>query len=129
MIFSTQHQLNCLILFVFFGLLIGIIYCLFQIIFLKKYQKKLIKCIFFSVFCSIFCIFYVFLINFFNFGKFSIVLFFTYGFGFFWINKLCKNLVVIFENKWYTIINKIKTKIKASFKTKEKLKNDISTKN
>ena len=101
MIFSTINQLNCFILFLFFGIIFGIIYLIFSVLFLKKYQKIFQKIIFEGIFYTFFSIFYVFLINFYNFGKFSLVLIFGCVLGFLWIKFMLKNLVVFFENLWY----------------------------
>lgn len=101
MIFKTFNQLNCFLLFLFFGIIFGIFYLIFSVVFLKKYQKIFQKIIFEGIFYTFFSIFYVFFINFYNFGKISFVLILAYLLGFLWINKLGKNLVVNFENKWY----------------------------
>ena len=108
MIFLTNNQLNCFLVFLFFGIICGIIYQLFCIIFLKKYQKNIIKSVFNGIFCTFFCIFYIFLINFFNFGKFPLALILAFLVGFFWIEKLLRNLVVFLQNKWYTCIKRRK---------------------
>ena len=108
MIFSTLNQLNCFLLFIFFGLIFGFFYNLAGILFLKKYQKIFQKIIFDSVFFGFFSIFYVFLINFYNFGIFSITLILGYLIGFLWIKNLGKNLVVFLQEKWYTFLIKRK---------------------
>ena len=105
MIFSTLNQLNCFLLFIFCGIIFGIIYSFFSIIFLKKYQKIFQKIIFEGIFYTFFSIFYVILINLYNFGKISYVLIFGYILGFLWIKKLLKNSVVFFNNKWYNYLN------------------------
>ncbi len=129
MIFSTQSQLNCLLIFLFCGFICGIILSVLNIIFLKNYQKKLIKTLFDSVFCVFFCIFFIILLNFFNFGKFSIVLFLSFYLGKFWIQTLNKNLVVIFENSWYNKIKNIANQISSRFRKRNtKDKNEISNK-
>lgn len=110
MIFSTLNQLNCFILFLFCGIILGIFYLIFSILFLKKYQKIFQKIIFEGIFCTFVSIFYVFLINFFNFGKISYVLIIGYILGFLWIKKVLQNLVVFLTNKWYNYINSKKEK-------------------
>ena len=110
MIFSTLNQLNCFILFIFCGIIFGIIYSIFSIVFLKKYQKIFQKIIFEGIFYTFFSIFYVFLINFYNFGKISYVLILAYGVGFVWLKKVLQKLVVFLTDKWY---NSIKTKKEA----------------
>jgi len=104
MIFSTTHQFNCLFVFLFFGIILGIISIIFFGLFLKKFQKKFIIYTLDGVFYTFFSIFFVILLNIFNFGKFSISLILVYLIGYIWINKACKNLVVFLENKWYNII-------------------------
>ena len=108
MIFSTLNQFNCFLLFLFFGIFLGFIYCIFSILLLKKYQKIFQKIIFEGIFYTFFSIFYVFLINFYNFGKISYVLIFAFLCGYCWAKKLLKDLVVFFENKWYNYIKKKK---------------------
>ena len=108
MIFSTLNQLNCFLLFIFFGLIFVFFYNFASILFLKKYQKIFQKIIFDSVFFSFFSIFYVFLINFYNFGIFSITLILGYLFGFLWLKNLSKNLVVFLQEKWYNSLIKRK---------------------
>ncbi len=93
MIFATNNQLNCFILFLFFGILIGIIFQLIFIIIFKKNKKIWKNIIIDTIFCTIFLIVFDFLLNFYNFGKFSFVLIFAYLFGYFWIKKLSKKIV------------------------------------
>ena len=119
MIFESNNQLNNLLIFVFIGILVGIISIFYFLFFAAKFQKKPIKLIFFTVFYLFFTVFYVFLINFFNFGKFSFVLFFAFMIGYIWIRQLTSNLVVILENKWYTTLNKL---FKHNFKREGKNK-------
>ena len=118
MIFQTQNQIYCFFIFIFFGIILGLISILFFSFTLIKFQKNLIKTIFLTIFYSIFAIFFVILLNFFNFGKFNIVPLFAYIIGFLWIKQLLKNLLVIFQNKWYNIFNKFLTKFKKSRKQK-----------
>ena len=120
MIFSTNHQLNCFLILIFFGLIIGFIYSILIIMFLKNYQKKFIKLIFFSIFFTFLNIFFVFLINFFNYGKFSTTLLLGYVGGFILIKTLLNKSVVILENMWYNTIKKRVTKLISHFKTKDK---------
>lgn len=109
MIFSTNNQLNCFLIFSFFGILTGLIFNFFFVIFLKKYQKNIKKIIFDAIFCLFFCIFYIFLINIFNLGIFSISLLVAFSAGLFFSKKATRNLVVFLENKWYNTIKR-KTK-------------------
>lgn len=110
MIFSTQAQLNNVLIFIFCGILIGFIYCFFKSIFYAKYQKIFIKNIILCIFYAFFCIFLIILLNFFNFGKFSIVLTSAYYLGFLWVSQLLKKSVVIFGNLWYNTFKKNITK-------------------
>ncbi len=110
MIFSTINQLNCFLIFLVFGFLCAIIYNLFFIIFCINFSKDFKKIIFQSIIFSTFSIFFVFLLNYFNFGKISIALFLAFVVGFFWFNKLAKNLVVFLSLKWYTILKSSKRK-------------------
>ena len=104
MIFSTLNQLNSFLIFILFGFIFGFIFQILNIIFLKKYQKNFLKIIFDTIFYSFFSIFFVFLLNLFNFGKFSLTLCFGLLMGFLWMKKLMKNLVALFETKWYNFI-------------------------
>ena len=111
MIFATQNQIYCFLIFIFVGLIFGLIAQILNIIFLKNYQKIFVKIIFDSIFYGFFSIFLVFLLNIFNFGKFTLTLIFACLIGFLWIKKLSQNLVALFENKWYTfIVSKLKRK-------------------
>lgn len=129
MIFQTLNQLNCFLIFIFCGLVVGLISIIYFLIFLVNFQKKSIKTAIFTFFYAFFSIFFVFLINFFNFGKFSFVLLMSYILGFVWSNYTFKKSVVILEERWY---NKISKKLK-DFKTRQKegkLKtNDTNQKN
>ena len=106
MIFFTLNQFNCFLIFIFFGIILNLIYNLFSILFLKNFQKKLKIIIFDTVFYSFFNIFLIFLINFLNFGNLSFTLLASSYLGFYLTKRLCKNLVVFLEKKWYTIVNK-----------------------
>lgn len=110
MIFSTLNQLNCFLIFIFFGIIFGVIANIFFIVFLKKYQKNIIKVVFDAIFYSIFAILFVFLINIFNLGNFSLTLLSALILGFFITQKVCGNLVVFFQNKWYNILTKLKSR-------------------
>ena len=114
MIFVTNNQFNCFLLFLFFGIICGLIYQFFCVVFLKKYQKIFVKTIFDGIFCTFFCIFYVFLINFYNFGKFPLALLVAFVVGFLWIKKLLFKSVVFFQNKWYTCIKRLKKNEKSN---------------
>ena len=103
MIFQTEHQLNCVFIFVFSGIIVGLL----SLLFLLNYRKKPIKILIFTIFYSFFCIFFEFLLIFFNFGKISLTLFTSYIFGFLWIRILTRKTVVIFYKKCYNTFNKI----------------------
>lgn len=107
MIFQSNNQASNLIIFLFWGIIIGIVAIFYFLFFVKNFQKKLIKLIIFAIFYSFFIIFFVFLINFLNFGKFSFVLLFSFCVGYIWVKKLTHKLVVIMEKRWYTILNKL----------------------
>ena len=109
MIFSTNNQLNCFLIFLFLGILTGLIFNFFFVVFLKKHQKNIKKIIFDTIFCLFFYVFYIFLINIFNLGIFSLSLLSAFSIGFFFEKKVSFNLVVFLENKWYNTIKR-KTK-------------------
>lgn len=129
MIFSTQNQLYILLIFLLGGIISGICSSFFSIIFLKKYQKNLVKSVFLSVFYLFFCVFFIFLLNFFNFGNFSLILVLSYLIGFLSTKNLTKNLVVILQDLWY---NKIKRTCRMSSQKikgeNKKDKNEITNK-
>ena len=91
MIFSTFNQFNCFVIFIFFGIIAGLIYNLFAIIFLLNYSKKIKNLIILTIFYAFFTTFFIILINIFNFGKISFVVILSYILGFIWIKKLFKN--------------------------------------
>lgn len=101
MIFYSLNQLNCFLIFTFFGILFGIIYFILKTIYLNKIKKNYKKTIFLSIFYSIFSIFFVFLKNFYNFGIFSISLLFAFLIGYFLSKITIGNLVEFFQKKWY----------------------------
>lgn len=119
MIFLTQNQFVCFLIFLFFGILSYIIISLFSLIFLKKFQKYFINSLFNMIFCAFFIIFFEFLLIIFNFGIFSFTLLFSFFVGHLWSKKLFEKLFVFLENKWYNIINTNKTnrKNKSEFKS------------
>lgn len=119
MIFSSFNQVNCFLVFLFFGIILGLIDCIISVIFLKKYQKKFIIPIFDAVFYTFFSILFVFLLNIYNFGEFSIVLVLAYILGFYWIKKQLKNLVAFLSLKWYNVVNKIRVKRKNERRVKK----------
>lgn len=125
MIFQTQNQLNCLLIFIFFGTCTGILFILYQTFFLLKFQKKFKKIIFYTIFYSFFNIFYIFLLIYFNFGEFSLVLYFSFLFGFNIIKNVLRNSFVIFEKRWYNILNKFSLNLKSKKETKT---NEVSKK-
>ena len=108
MIFSTFNQLNCFLLFLYFGIILGLISKIFFILFLNKFQKIIIKNIIFAIFFTFFSIFFVFLINYFNFGQYNYALIFSYLLGYFYFLYISKNLFAFLENKWYNTITKLK---------------------
>lgn len=110
MIFSTFNQVNCFLVFLFFGFVLGFLDCLFSVIFLKNYQKNFLKCVFDTIFYTFLSIIFIFLLNFYNFGEFSVALIFAYILGFYLIKKLMKKLVAFLINKWYNIFKKLKVK-------------------
>ena len=118
MIFATLNQLNLFITFVFFGILVGLLSSIFYIIFLKNYQKNIIKIVFDSIFYANLLILFIFFINLFNFGEFSITLLFAYFMSIFYIQILTKKSVVFLETKWYNLI-------KRSFKRKQKNEREL----
>lgn len=116
MIFQTQNQVNSLFIFIFFGFIIGVLSILFFTFFIENFQKKPIKYAINTLFYAFFCCFFVFLLNLFNFGKFSTTLIFAYTISFILTKHSTQKLVVILQKKWYTIVNKIFSKIKKKFK-------------
>jgi len=103
MIFSTQNQLDCFLIFLFFGILFGFILSLFDLIFFRKNEKIIIKNITNCIFSAIFLIFFTILLNIFNFGKFSLTLLFSISFGLLAFKRLVSNLVVFLQNKCYNV--------------------------
>ncbi len=112
MIFSSFNHVNCFLVFLFFGIILGFIDNIISIVFLKNYQKKFVIPIFDTVFYTFFSILFVILLNIFNFGEFSLVLVLAYVLGFYWIKKQLKNLVAFLQTKWYNVINRIRAKRK-----------------
>jgi len=110
MIYETTNQSNVFLIFLFFGLIFGIILFIFSSLFLRKNQKKLKKIIFDTIFTSIFSIFFIFLLNFFNFGKLSLALIFIYCFAILLGYKTNEKLVVFFKTKCYNHIKLEKEK-------------------
>ncbi len=116
MIFITLNQLNCFLLFLFFGIILGFVYQIFSVIFLKNFQKIYLKSIFNGIFCAFFGIFYVFFINFYNFGKYPPALLFAFLLGIFWVKKLCAKSVVFLQNKWYNLFKRLTKNEKSTHK-------------
>ena len=108
MIFFSLNQLNSFLIFLFIGVVLGIIFCVLKIIFLFNFRKKLLKNIYFCMFFTLFFNIFIIFLNIFNFGKFNFVLLFSYISGFVLLEKVANKSVVFFENKWYTIITKYK---------------------
>ena len=119
MIFSSNNQLNCFFVFLFFGFLCGIISQIIFAIFLKNHQNKIIKPIFDTIFYTFLTIFYTFLTIYFNFGEFSLVLLLSFLVGFFWVKNITKKMFVIFENKCYNILTKLFQRKKREHKSKK----------
>lgn len=101
MIFSTLNQLNCFFIFLFFGIIFSVINTCLNILFLQKKFKTTKKIIINCVFYSIFSIFFVILLNIFNFGLFSFVLLLASVLGFIWFNLTSKKLVVFLKTLCY----------------------------
>ena len=120
MIFSTFNQLNTVFVFLFFGLICGLIFNVLNTLFLIKFSKKIKKTIFFSIIYAIFSCFFAILINIFNFGKINLVLLTTFVIGFIWLKTSTKNLFVFFENKWYTIVKKFLNNTRKQHASKSK---------
>ena len=116
MIFQTQNQLNCFLIFVFAGVIIGIFSQFYFLFFLINFKKNITKTIFLTLFYIVFCLFFIFLLFFLNFGKFSLVLFLGFILGFGWIKNTFKKSFVILEKRWYTKTNQMFLKLKSKFK-------------
>ena len=121
MIFSTNNQLSIFFVFLFWGFVFGIILQIFSIALIKKYLKIYQKIIFDSIFYSFLAIFFVILLNFYNFGRLSYVLIISYILAIFLINKLSNNLVDFISLKWY---NFLKAKYDMHKQLREKLKSE-----
>lgn len=126
MIFSSTNQVNILFIFCSAGIASAIFFAAFSIIFLKNYLKKIKKTLFFALFYAFYYVFFIILINFFNFGKFSLSLLISYILSFKLVELLLRNLVVIFEKRWYNKFIKITNSIRSTHKRKKdnKLKNE-----
>lgn len=120
MIFSTLNQANLVLIISFCGIISGFIFHVFSTLLLKNFQKNLIKNIINAIFYTFLCVFYVFLINFLNFGKFSYTLLFAYVGGILLIYYQIKKPLEIFETMWYNKINKFISYKKANKKEKPK---------
>lgn len=112
MIFSSFNQVNNVLIFIFFGIVLCLFYITLEILFLLNFKKIFKNIIFNTFFYIFFAIIYIFLINIFNFGLFNIVLLGAFILGFIWFKIASKNLVVFLKNKWYTIISKRKQNAK-----------------
>ncbi len=129
MIFSTQNQLNCLLIFVLGGIILGFISNVFSVLFAINFQKKYIKSLFLSIFYAFLSIFFVFLINFFNFGKFSLTLLIFFLLAYLWAKTLFKKTLVILERKWYNVCKQKHEFLKKRFiKQHKKGLNELSKK-
>lgn len=124
MIFSTISQLNCVLIFCFFGIVCSIVLTSFSILFVLNFHKNFIKTLINMVIYIIFSIFFVILLNFFNFGNFSLTLFIVYSLSFITFKILSRKSVVFLQTLWY---NKIKKIFKRKTKGKN-LSNEISSK-
>ena len=127
MIFQNQHHLNCVLIFIFFGLIVGLVSIIYFCFFALNFRKKIIKSILNAIFYAFFSTFFIFLINLFNFGHFSLTLLCLYFLGFYTARKSLKNLVVILEAKWYNSIKGFAENFKTQ-NTKRKLKENDSPK-
>lgn len=125
MIFTSLNQLNIIFIFIFCGILIGFISSFVFIIFLKKHQKKLIKIIFDSIFYAFLSFFYVVLLNFLNFGKFSVSLLLSFIAGYKWSTTLLNKSVVFFERKCYNKFNNKMKSFYSLFKKRKKQKDEV----
>lgn len=132
MIFSTFNQINTFLVFLFLGVVFGFVFHFVKLLYREKAEinfknkstkkfkiklkillKKLIlfkKIIINSLFYLIFGVIFAILINFYNFGIFSIVLLSSSISGFIWSYKSTKNLVVFLQKFWYTKVNERKHK-------------------
>ena len=114
MIFSTLNQFNNFLIFIIFGLIRNIFYTIFLIeknIEIKQNKLKFLKiCIFDTIFYGFFSVFFIFLLNFYNFGMFSFALLLAILIGYFWQNFLTKKLFAKLFKMWYNIVNKFKRK-------------------
>ena len=128
MIFFTQHQLNTLLIFSFWGFIVGFFISLSTLIFLLNFQKKYIKLMFFCVFYSFFSIFFVFLINFYNLGMFSFSLLLSFILCAIWVKTLLNKTLVILEKKWYTKVNNKLKHFSNKFKNHKKRETNEPTK-
>ena len=112
MIFSTLNQFNNFLIFIIFGL--NIFYTIFLIdknIEIKQNKLKFLKiCIFDTIFYGFFSVFFIFLLNFYNFGMFSFALLLAILIGYFWQNFLTKKLFAKLFKMWYNVVNKFKRK-------------------
>ena len=120
MIFSTQNQLDCFLIFLFCGIIFGLFLLIFNILFFRKNTKILIKNITNCIFSAIFLILFAILLNFFNFGKFSISLLLSFFLGYLWFIWLSSNLVVFLKNKCYNVF-KSKQREPSNCKEKKEL--------
>ncbi len=107
MIFKSINQLNHLLIFFIAGIFVGVIHFIYSVVFLKNYGKLYKNIAIFTIFYIFFIVFFEILLFLINFGKFAITLFTSYCSGFFLLKILTQNLLVIFETKWYNVINKI----------------------
>ena len=101
MIFSTTYQFNCFFIFLFLGVAFSLFFNCINILFLQKFSKKYKKIIINCVFYSIFSIFFVILLNIFNFGLFSTSLLIAAFLGFIWMHFTSKKLVVFLKMLCY----------------------------
>ena len=123
MIFQTQTQVNFVFIFIFFGFIIGMISTIYFMIFINNFSKKPAKILINCIFYSFFAIFFIFLINFYNYGKLSFVLFLSYILGYLIIKNTFKKTVVILERKWYNTIKLLSIHMKEKFKKRKKERN------
>lgn len=122
MIFSTFNQINVFLIFLFNGIVFSIIFNLFSVFFLKFHQKTIQKCIFECIFYSFFGILFIFSINYFNFGEYSLILILAQIMAHVWTSKTINKSIVKLENKWYNHVMKLLHELKLERNSRKELK-------
>ena len=103
MIFFSTNQLYSFCLILFYGILCGLIYCIFCVFLIKNHQNKLINFIFKFIFSIFVGVLLIFSINNFYFGQFNPIIILSFFIGFIWSIKTLKFLLDFFEIKVYYI--------------------------